>query len=100
MSAEGCSPDNAACEGFFGRLKNEFFHHRDWRGVTLGEFEEGLGEHLEYYCEGRLKKSLGWMSPQRVPQKSWIRRVGGPRNSPRPQAVSLAQMTQADRALT
>ena len=24
MSAKGCSPDNAACEGFFGRLKNEF----------------------------------------------------------------------------
>ena len=63
MSAKGCSPDNAACEGFFGRLKNEFFHHRDWRGVTLGEFEERLEEYLEYYCEGRLKKSLGWMSP-------------------------------------
>lgn len=63
MSAKGCSPDNAACEGFSGRLKNEFFHHRDWRGVTLGEFKEGLGEHLEYYCEGRLKNLLGWMSP-------------------------------------
>ena len=25
MSAKGCSPDNSACEGFFGRLKNEFF---------------------------------------------------------------------------
>jgi hypothetical protein len=24
-----CSPDNAACEGFFGRLKNEFFYSRD-----------------------------------------------------------------------
>ena len=30
MSAKGCSPDKA-CEGFFGRLKNEFFHYRDWR---------------------------------------------------------------------
>lgn len=29
MSAKGCSPDNAACEGFFGRLKNEFFYHGD-----------------------------------------------------------------------
>ena len=26
MSAKGRNPDNAACEGFFGRLKNEFFH--------------------------------------------------------------------------
>ena len=23
MSEKGCSPDNAACEGFFGHLKNE-----------------------------------------------------------------------------
>lgn len=25
MSRKGCSPDNAACEGFFGRLKAEWF---------------------------------------------------------------------------
>ncbi len=29
MSKKGCSPDNFACEGFFGRMKNEMFydHH-------------------------------------------------------------------------
>ena len=63
MSAKGCSPDNAACEGFFGRLKNEFFHHRDWRGVTAGEFMARLDAYMEYYCEGRIKRSLGWLSP-------------------------------------
>jgi transposase InsO family protein/transposase-like protein len=26
MSKKGCSPDNAACEGFFGRLKNEIWN--------------------------------------------------------------------------
>ena len=26
MSRKGCSPDNAACEGFFGRLKMEMFY--------------------------------------------------------------------------
>jgi putative transposase len=26
MSKKGCSPDNSACEGFFGRLKNEMFY--------------------------------------------------------------------------
>jgi transposase InsO family protein len=26
MSSKGCSPDNAACEGFFGRLKTELFY--------------------------------------------------------------------------
>ncbi|MEA4873421.1 MAG: hypothetical protein VB076_11515 [Synergistaceae bacterium] len=25
MSKKGCSPDNASCEGLFGRLKNEMF---------------------------------------------------------------------------
>lgn len=29
----GTRPDNAVCEGFFGRLKNEFFYYRDWEGV-------------------------------------------------------------------
>ncbi|VVE84527.1 integrase [Pandoraea sputorum] len=29
MSRKGCSPDNAACESFFGRLKAELFHPRD-----------------------------------------------------------------------
>ena len=28
MSKKGCSPDNSACEGFFGRLKNEMFYGR------------------------------------------------------------------------
>ena len=63
MSAKGCSPDNAACEGFFGRVKNEFFYYRDWRGVTAEEFMARLDAYLHYYCERRPKESLGWMSP-------------------------------------
>lgn len=63
MSAKGCSPDNAACEGFFGRLKNEFFHYRDWEGVSLAEFSGRLDAYLRYYCSGRIKRSLGWLSP-------------------------------------
>ncbi len=34
MSRKGHSPDNAACEGFFGRLKTELFYPRDWRATT------------------------------------------------------------------
>ena len=34
MSRNGCSPDNSACEGFFGRLKNEMFYGRSWLGVS------------------------------------------------------------------
>ena len=62
MSRKGCSPDNAACEGFFGRLKNEFFHHRGWRGVSPAEFAARLDEWLRFYNDGRIKRSLGWMS--------------------------------------
>ncbi len=30
MSNKGCPPDNAACEGVFGRIKNVMFYTRDW----------------------------------------------------------------------
>lgn len=63
MSAKGCSPDNAAMEGFFGRLKNEFFYYRDWRGVGFEEFAERLDAYMRYYREDRIKESLGWLSP-------------------------------------
>ncbi len=55
MSRKGRSPDNAACGGFFGRLKNEFFYGRDWRGVSYGEFAERLDAWMRFYSEGRLK---------------------------------------------
>lgn len=55
MSRKGHSPDNAACEGFFGRLKVEFFHGRDWRGVSAERFEAALAEWIRWYREGRLK---------------------------------------------
>ncbi|NBL00587.1 MAG: hypothetical protein EOM50_21810 [Erysipelotrichia bacterium] len=38
MSAKGCSPDNAACEGFFGRLKNEVYYGKSWIHTTRDEF--------------------------------------------------------------
>lgn len=46
---------NAACEGFFGRLKVEFFHGRDWRGVSAERFAAELAEWIRWYREGRLK---------------------------------------------
>ena len=63
MSRKGCSPDNSACEGFFGRLKNEFFFHRDWSGVAVESFMELLDGYIRFYNERRKKQSLGWMSP-------------------------------------
>jgi len=63
MSKKGCSPDNSACEGFFGRLKVEMFYYRSWVGVSLNEFMNILDEYLIWYNEKRIKMSLGGMSP-------------------------------------
>lgn len=38
MSRKACSPDNAACEGFFGRLKNEMYYPRSWFDTTVEQF--------------------------------------------------------------
>lgn len=46
MSRKGCSPDNQRCEGFFGRLKAEFFYGRDWKGVGMDRFMEMLDGYL------------------------------------------------------
>lgn len=32
MSKKGCSSDNSACDGFFGRVKNKMFYGKDWKG--------------------------------------------------------------------
>ena len=63
MSKKGCSPDNSACEGFFGRLKNEMFYGNTWTGVTINQFIEQLGKYMKWYTEKRIKLSLGGMSP-------------------------------------
>lgn len=59
MSKKGCSPDNAACEGYFGRLKNEFFYGESWLNVSIREFIALLNEYLEWYNTKRIKLSLG-----------------------------------------
>lgn len=63
MSKKGCSPDNSACEGFFGRLKNEMFYYRSWKDVSIDQFINELDCYLRWYDEKRIKMSLGGMSP-------------------------------------
>ena len=63
MSKKGCSPDNSACEGFFGRLKNEMFYNRSWVGVTIEGFMDEVNKYLNWYCNKRIKLSLGGLSP-------------------------------------
>ena len=63
MSRKGCSPDNAACEGFFGRLKTELFYPRNWQATTIEQFIEVVDAYIRWYNEKRIKISLGSLSP-------------------------------------
>ncbi len=63
MSKKGCSPDNSACEGFFGRLKNEMFYEREWKNISIDEFIEKLDTYIHWYAEKRRKLSLNGLSP-------------------------------------
>ena len=63
MSRKACSPDNAACEGFFGRLKTEMFYPGDWRSTTIEQFIQALDSYIRWYNEKRIKLSLGFLSP-------------------------------------
>lgn len=63
MSKKGCSPDNSACEGVFGRVKNEMFYNRKWSGISIEKFIEILNKYLHWYNEKRIKMSLGALSP-------------------------------------
>ena len=72
MSKKGYSPDNSACEGFFGRLKNELFYNRSWANVTIDEFMKVLDRYMHWYAEKRIKISLGGLSPLQYRQRYGI----------------------------
>lgn len=63
MSRKGCSQDNAACEGFFGRVKTELFYPRDWKAITIEQFVAEVDAYIRWYNEKRIKLSLGSLSP-------------------------------------
>ena len=63
MSRKGCSPDNAACEGFFGHLKNEMFYNHNWDDCTIPEFIKAVDDYIHWYRTDRIKSTLGGLSP-------------------------------------
>ncbi|EKH4848761.1 IS3 family transposase, partial [Escherichia coli] len=69
MSRKGCSPDNAACEGFFGRLKTEMYYGRKWSGITPEKFMQQVDTYIRWYNERRIKLSLGAVSPKMYRQQ-------------------------------
>ena len=63
MPGKGCSPDSARCEGFFVRLKIEFFHGCGWAGVTIEKFMDMLDAYLRWHRDVRTKGDLDCRSP-------------------------------------
>ena len=57
MSRRGKSGDNAACEGFFGRMKTEMFYHKKWN--TAEELNQEIGRYINFYNNERIKTTLG-----------------------------------------
>lgn len=61
MSAKGCSPDNAAAEEFFGRLKQEFFHKRSFAGVASRIPFGPTGKHCSLFNDRKFFE-FHWLS--------------------------------------
>jgi len=40
------SSDNPACEGFFGRTKNEFYYGKIWTDISLKEFIVLINDYI------------------------------------------------------
>ena len=64
LSRKGCSPDNAACEGFFGRPKTELFYPQNWAAITVEQFIQIINSYIHWYNEKRIQISLGSLSPR------------------------------------
>ncbi len=63
MSKKACTADNAPCEGFFGRLKNEMYYNRSWNRTSTQEFIKVVDQYITWYNQERIKLSLGGLSP-------------------------------------
>ena len=63
MSKKGCSPDNSACEGFFGHLKTEMFYGRNWDEYSIDDFIQEVDTYIHWYRSDRIKSTLGGLSP-------------------------------------
>jgi transposase InsO family protein len=91
MSRKGCSPDNAACEGFFGRLKTEMFHARSWLSTSIEEFIAALDTYIRWYNERRIKSSLSFRRTAQQHRPLGIRRITSPSFRPQPLHIKKAK---------
>lgn len=68
MSRQGYPPDNSACEGAFGRMKNEMYYGKKWDDVSIESFIKIINEYISWYNIKRIKQSLNYMSPSEYRQ--------------------------------
>ena len=69
---KGCSPDNVAAEGFFGRMKTESVYPGRWEERTRDEVFVLIDDCIRWHDHERIKRSLGWMSPVQYRQSQGI----------------------------
>lgn len=60
MSRKGNSGDNAACEGFFGRMKTEMYYGIRWKRAS--ELEEAIDDYIDFYNNRRITAKLDGMT--------------------------------------
>lgn len=61
MSRPGKCIDNGPMENFFGILKSEMFYGRKFNNME--HLIQSITNYIDYYCNRRLQKKLGCMSP-------------------------------------
>ncbi|GGI14834.1 hypothetical protein GCM10007377_12900 [Galliscardovia ingluviei] len=62
MSGKGNSGDNAACEGFFGRMKNEMYHGFRWDKIE--ELEHAIQIYIKFHNTQKLRAKTGITIPE------------------------------------
>lgn len=82
----GCSPDNAACEGLFGKLKNEFSATAAGRDGHRG-LHVAVGRLPGVLLRGAHQGVPGLDEPERVPEEPGLHLVGSPGKYPHPTLI-------------
>lgn len=60
MSRKGNSGDNAACEGFFGRMKTEMYYGIKWSSAN--DLEAAINAYMDFYNNRRITAKLDGMT--------------------------------------
>ena len=67
--AKGRSPDDAAAEGFLGRMRTEPVYPGHWGEHTRDGVLVPIDDCIRWHDHERIKRSIGWMSPVQIPSK-------------------------------